>query len=302
MNATAQIEDAPSYDISALDHRVFEFSPLRCGNDYFGYTNRFQFDYDKAISVSGAAVDVAYIDRGAEKQLLDSFLNFDLGYYIDNPRVRHGWRYLMFVPWYVYWHDYPRDADGFGIYLSDGGHSENLAAYSLVRRLCKLIIIVDAGYDPTYTFEDYYLLKHGLLADEDLHGVLKVPAIENGSFSTTNESQPVMLGTITFPPPNQYGIPQDFSIKVIYVKLSLDKSKVKSNSYDRQILAYYESTIGHKEFTQTSEFPQESTLDQSFGKKQVRAYHALGYYMITNDERLILGEFGQTCKRPADNQ
>jgi hypothetical protein len=40
------------------------------------------------------------------------------------------------------------------VYLSDGGHFENLGIYEMVRRRCKLIVVSDAGCDPEYAFED----------------------------------------------------------------------------------------------------------------------------------------------------
>ena len=39
-------------------------------------------------------------------------------------------------------------------YLSDGGHFENTGAYELIRRRLPLIVIVDAGADPDYTYDD----------------------------------------------------------------------------------------------------------------------------------------------------
>jgi hypothetical protein len=41
------------------------------------------------------------------------------------------------------------------LYLSDGGHFENLGLYELVRRRCRLIVVCDAGCDPApFGFED----------------------------------------------------------------------------------------------------------------------------------------------------
>jgi hypothetical protein len=40
------------------------------------------------------------------------------------------------------------------VYLSDGGHFENLGLYAMVRRGCRDIVVVDAGCDPGYRFED----------------------------------------------------------------------------------------------------------------------------------------------------
>ena len=39
------------------------------------------------------------------------------------------------------------------VMISDGGHFENLAAYELVRRRCRVIIISDGECDPKLTFE-----------------------------------------------------------------------------------------------------------------------------------------------------
>src|SRR5262249_35806236 len=45
--------------------------------------------------------------------------------------------------------DDPRWA-GF-LFLTDGGHIENLGIYELLRRRCSLIVVVDAEADPNYT-------------------------------------------------------------------------------------------------------------------------------------------------------
>ncbi len=40
------------------------------------------------------------------------------------------------------------------VYLSDGGHFENLGLYEMVRRRCRFIVVSDAGCDPDFVFED----------------------------------------------------------------------------------------------------------------------------------------------------
>ena len=47
------------------------------------------------------------------------------------------------------------DESGF-VYLSDGGHFENLAVYEHVRRGCKLIVVGDASCDPSSGFDDLH--------------------------------------------------------------------------------------------------------------------------------------------------
>ena len=40
------------------------------------------------------------------------------------------------------------------VYLSDGGHFEDLGLYEMVRRRCRLIVVIDAGEDAKFAFED----------------------------------------------------------------------------------------------------------------------------------------------------
>ena len=45
--------------------------------------------------------------------------------------------------------------DEFGdVNLSDGGHFENLGLYEMVLRRCHRIVVIDAGRDTDYVFED----------------------------------------------------------------------------------------------------------------------------------------------------
>ena len=39
--------------------------------------------------------------------------------------------------------------------LSDGGHFENLGIYEMVRRRCRMIVVCDAGHDPSCGFETW---------------------------------------------------------------------------------------------------------------------------------------------------
>jgi len=283
VNTTAHIQGS---DLRLKD-RVFEFTPLRFGSDYYGYwTDRFPFQFDKAIEVSGAAVDTKKIKSSAWR-LAASALNTDLGYYIDNPRVSGGGRWArkaLPLPFYLMTGGYQRDKEGDRIYLADGGHSENLGAFSLIRRLCKCVIIVDAAYDPEpgQTFEEYHLLKRALHDELDLE--LNVPGIPDPNIPGTgpfNPSQPIMIGKVV---PNKAS--GATPMMVIYIKLSIDHPRLEADGYAAEITRYYTSTIGNTQFGETSRFPQESTLDQSYYPQQVRAYHLLGRTMVHDAARI----------------
>jgi len=119
----------------------------------------------RVASISGAALDGADLVAGPSKKTLWSVLNLDLGYYLPNPGLKNSYRgFSKMLPLGMYFASpfYTRDIDSTDIYLSDGGHSENLGVFSLVRRLCESIIVVDAEHDPNYMFEGYRLLKASL--------------------------------------------------------------------------------------------------------------------------------------------
>ncbi len=46
------------------------------------------------------------------------------------------------------------DARSEAVYLSDGGHFDNLGLYEMVRRRCRLILVIDAGQDGGATLRD----------------------------------------------------------------------------------------------------------------------------------------------------
>jgi hypothetical protein len=278
VNMTAHLkgENDPNNLESWLEYRVFEFTPYHFGSSYYGYwTNRFPMDYNRAISVSGAAFD-SRTQRSQTKRVLLSALNFDLGYYIRNPCVTETgrfWRDLMPFPLYLFDAHYYNNLHGDKIYLADGGHCENLGAYSLIRRGCQTIVIMDAEWDPSFQFEAYHILKTSLHAHCGLD--LMVPYIEDGTFAQT--FCPVMVGRICKNNPNRFPR-EDFTINVVYIKLSIQADKLRT--YPQDVAQYYLKTLDRSQFGQSSAFPQESTLDQSYNPKQVLAYHDLGRFIV----------------------
>ena len=57
-----------------------------------------------------------------------------------------------------------REDDGL-VYLTDGGHIENLGIYELLRRRCQLVIAVDAEADPDMNFSALVALERHALID-----------------------------------------------------------------------------------------------------------------------------------------
>jgi len=172
ITTTSRIDENTFHFDSLLRNTVFEFTPLRVGNDGFTYinsdsTNIGDLELARIVAIAGAAPDSSQVVSGSTQRFFASIFNADYGQYIYNYNdTRHEFRRLVTklfpFPFYFFTESYSHDMRGSDIYLSDGGHQENLAVYPLIRRQCQNILIVDAEYDPTYEFESYFKVKHGI--------------------------------------------------------------------------------------------------------------------------------------------
>ena len=288
INTTSNIDDDKSHNGGSLANTVFEFTPYQYGSEYYRYwkyNGREPMTMHTAVAVSGAAVDSFVVTGSAPKILLSAF-NMDIGYYVrnPNPEITTGTRALhAMLPFPAYLtHRYNKDGNGIKIYLTDGGHSENLGAYSLVKRLCKTVIIVDAEHDPGYTFEAYRVLKEGIKTD--MRAEFSVPEIEKAIQSRVfDSSRPIMQGRISFFPVEVGpGTAKDIDIDVYYVKLSVDPQKIRDYGNPLRDENWYGENINQYFDRYGNEFPQQATSDLSYDKAQFLAYRELGERLITN--------------------
>jgi len=309
VNTTVSIDDDSHHYAADLRNSIYELSPVRYGSDAFGYSSdQYQMDLPRAISVSGAAADLSVLASGNVQKTLFSALNLDLGYFIDNPMrfmrqstdasgcVKYTavdnahfnarkWTFravpFPVYPFIPYW---SKDKQGLRSYLSDGGHSENLAAFSLVRRLVRNIVIVDASGDANFLFDDYKQLQKAIL--QHLNANFEVPAIEAALKAETVDERrriisamPVMTGTVRyFPYPNEPN--NERTLNIVYLKLSYDLAGEKTKYKDfPNIVAYRTKHAGV--------FPFQGLFDQAYSPDQYRAYRDLAYVSIVNDGQLI---------------
>ena len=103
-----------------------------------------------AISVSGAAIapSMGRMDLGSTNALLAA-LNIRLGTWYPNPRyipdngqeVRFPWVRLSYLLKEITGYF---DLADHHVYVTDGGHRENLGLVELLRRRCKTIICIDS--------------------------------------------------------------------------------------------------------------------------------------------------------------
>src|SRR5262249_28272278 len=147
---------AESFTVSAL-HAGSACKAYRRSNRYGGNDG---LSLGTALAISGAAAspNMGYHSSPGITFLLALF-NVRLGWWLGNPGIegqetfRHAGPRFALVPLVEETFGLTTDERRY-VYLSDGGHFENLGLYEMVRRRCRYIVAVDAGCDPDYTFED----------------------------------------------------------------------------------------------------------------------------------------------------
>jgi hypothetical protein len=105
-----------------------------------------------------------------------ALLNVRLGYWLSNPRYvgtrsKPQHRSTPLFLWSEITGRLYENADA--VYLTDGGHIENLGVYELLRRRCKVIIAVDAEADEPMNFSALMTLQR--YARTDLGIIIDLP-------------------------------------------------------------------------------------------------------------------------------
>ncbi len=179
-------------------------------------------------------------------------------------------------------------------FLSDGGHSENLGAYSLIRRHCKDVTIVDAEFDEHYVFEGYLVLRH--LIEDRLAGKLVLEDIDNylegqtlGAYPSKTWTKPVMSGKVFGVPVIENGLLNKAPIPITYLRLSIDRGKL-TNLHPKDTMQVGCMTDQHTSEPETyfsarliklakedPQFPMYSTLNQFLSHEQKSSLIDLGY-------------------------
>jgi Patatin-like phospholipase len=226
-------------------------------------------DLATAMAVSGAA---ASSNMGAQsiKALTPTLaiLNIRLGYWLRNPSwVARGGTRNIWANFYFLLELFGRlNERRKSVYLTDGGHIENLGIYELLKRRCGVIIAIDAEADPEMAFGSFNTLVRYARIDLGLEIDLPWQQITDVNRDISNamddhgdcpklKGPHCAIGEISYPS-GRKGI-------LIYIKSSLTGDE---NDY----VFHYRKRY--------SRFPHETTVDQMFSEEQFEAYRALGYH------------------------
>ena len=218
-----------------------------------------------AMTISGAAAspNMGYHSSPVLAVLMTLF-NVRLGAWFGNPgKAGEKW-YKDQAPRSAFWHVV---AEAFGltneksryVYLSDGGHFENLGLYEMVLRRCRFILVCDAGADPDYKFEDLANAIRKCRVDFGIRIDLDVDQLrpEKGRKSSRWHCA---VGRIRYDDAD----PAASVGTLFYIKPSLTGDEPP----DVQNYAVQNPT-----------FPHESTADQFFDESQFESYRALGSHV-----------------------
>lgn len=144
----------------------FTASALHCGSFRVGYRPTAEYGGTEgitlgtAMAISGAAAspNMGY-HSSPVLSLVMTFFNARLGWWLPNPGTngKSVWgdaspRFSL-APLLNEALGKTTDENSW-VYLSDGGHFENLGLYEMVMRRCKRIIVVDGGCDLDFKLED----------------------------------------------------------------------------------------------------------------------------------------------------
>lgn len=247
----------------------FTVSPLHCGNFQLGYRDSIRYGsptgitLGTAVTISGAAAspNMGYHSSPIVGLIMTLF-NARLGAWLGNPGLAGSrtWK-----------HSGPRSAVGslikeaFGltnntssyVYLSDGGHFENLGLYEMVLRRCRHIVLLDSGADASFHYGDLANALRKIRIDLNIPIEFPCDHIE----FLRKRSRRCAVAAIRYSEVDAGG--QDGVL--VYLKPML----LGNESPD--VESYAADNIS---------FPHQSTSNQWFNESQTESYRLLGLHSI----------------------
>jgi hypothetical protein len=271
VNSTADAQFEPHERKTAS----FIVTPLWCGSSEFDAYRRASeyagsITLGTAMAISGAATSP---NTGYNSSPLISFVltffNARLGWWLGNPKLDSFAKDGPSLPAQTLLHEL------FGltnenrkyIYLSDGGHFENLGLYEMVRRRCHLIILSDVSHDPDLTFADLGNAIRKISVDLGVRIVfpkLQELRVRNKNRDNPSEGGPCYtVGRVLYSEVDNTVSDKDGYI--LYLKPGLRGDE------GADILGYA---------AVSDDFPHETTDDQRFTGSQFESYRNLGFSIM----------------------
>jgi hypothetical protein len=244
-------------------------SSAKYGGSHTNMGRKTPLSLGNAITISGAAAspNMGY-HSSPILTLVMTLFNARLGCWLGNPKSsskvwqRSGpkWGIRAFLDEAL---GLTNDTSDW-LYLSDGGHFENLGLYEMVLRRCHLIVVCDADADPHYSYEDLANAVRKIRVDLGVSIEFSNPSLP---MSTTGEPSAAFPGHHCAIARIRYSAVDKEAEDgiLLYIKTSLNGNEPA----DIKHFAVNNKT-----------FPQQSTTDQFFDEAQFESYRGLGVHII----------------------
>jgi hypothetical protein len=222
-----------------------------------------------AITISGAAAspNMGYHSSPLLGIVMTLF-NARLGWWLGNPKAPNGlWKWpgprFGIKPFLNEALGLTNDQANW-LYLSDGGHFENLGLYEMVLRRCRLIVVSDAGADPAYTYEDLANAIRKISIDLGIPIEFNPPSLPmspTGWATDKFSGQHCAIADILYSAVDGDVPPGT----LIYIKAS-------RNGNEPPDVKQYAAA--------NPSFPHQSTAEQFFNESQFESYRRLGLHIV----------------------
>lgn len=261
-NLAWQQRKAESFTVSALQSGSFRvgYQPTANYGGFHGLT------LGTAMGISGAAAspNMGYHSNPV-LALVMTFFNARLGWWLPNPglpgpRLKHSGPRFSLGPLLNEALGRTTDQSAW-VYLSDGGHFENLGLYEMVLRRCKRIIVVDGGADPGFNLGDLGNAVRKIVIDLGVSIEFDTPPVFE-PLPKASQSH-CYLAHIRYSRVD--GTPERDDGMLLYIKASL------TGDEPADVTQYAKAH---------PDFPHESTANQFFNESQFESYVRLGIHII----------------------
>jgi hypothetical protein len=282
----------------------FTISKLHCGSYWLGYRHSSVYGGDEGISlgtavaISGAFVspNMGYMMTSPVVRFLMTLFNVRFGWWLGNPGLAGD--KTPPLEWLTSFHRLlgrasaspfeasspvlsvlPIVAEAFGktndrssyVYLSDGGHFENLGLYEMVLRRCRFIVVSDASTDAGYSFDSLgqsirqIRVDLGVPIDITDMSIIAPSDDLRGKYCAVGRIRYSCVDRDAENPEHDGLRDEDFDGTLIYIKASMIGDE------PRDVVNYGRGS---------GSFPQEVIVDQWFSEAQFESYRALGSHII----------------------
>jgi hypothetical protein len=254
----------------------FSISPLYSGCFRLGYRDsRFYGGRDSggisigtAAAISGAAAssNMGYYTTSPLLSLVLTFFNVRLGWWLGNPGSAGNKTFHLWAPKSSVM---PILDEALGltddkneyVYLTDGGHFENLGLYEMVLRRCHVIVVSDAAADADYRFGDLGNAIRKVRIDLGIPIEFTAMPIFCCEPGETKRGLYWAIGKIRYSCVD--GVVDDGVL--LYIKPAIYGEE------PRDVLEYKKNN---------PTFPHQSTADQFFDEPQFESYRILGSHVM----------------------